>query len=286
MRKILLLLLLLLNILLSVQSQDNSYLNYRVIIPSYTNCYAQKGDLKIAYQRQNYSPDMRDYSIYKSWLLEYAGYFISNFIVDTQNRFLLTYSINDRITIGAGFVNLYRIGEYFKLEEDDIFYRSVVNSYELSVSYHKSIIPSLEYSFGTGLLAGAGYFSYRKGYNDETEEQLDYSTFNHNFSGSISYRFKKLRMGLMVNTGYLYHFNTNPSSLNTYYYENMVYNFNKHKTDFYIDPAFLIGIQGKRIGILGNIAYPYSFGESKISRPTLMMGIGLSVKILSGKKRK
>jgi len=285
MRKILLLLILLLNISLSVQSQDNSYLNYRVIIPSYTNCFAQEGELKIAYQRQNYSPGMRDYSVYKSWLLEYAGYFFSNFIVDSQNRFLLTYSMNDNITIGAGFVNLYRIGEKFKLEERDIFYRGVVNSYELSVSYHKSITHSLEYAFGTGLLAGAGYISYQKGFDDETEEQLDYSTFNHNFSGSIAYRFKKLRLSLMVNTGYIYHFNTNPSSLNTYYYENMVYNFDEHRTDLYIDPAFLIGIQGKRIGIHGNIAYPYAFGESNISRPILMMGIGLTLKILRAKTK-
>jgi len=269
-------------IMLSAQSQDNTYLNYRVILPSYTNCFVNKGDLKIAYQRQNYTANMKDYDEPVPWLKTFAADVIMNFIADSENRFLLSYTLTDHFTLGVSYINLYRIGEFFKLEGTDIYYESIVNSYELSGSYHKSFTPSLEYELGTSLLFGSGYFLYEEWLSDAPESKLSFSTFNHKFSGAISYRFMKLRLGLMINTGYLIHFNTEPSSVRDFYYDNMVYNFDDHRTDFYIDPAFLVGIHTDRVGILGHIAYPYAFGESKISRPILMMGLGMSVKILRG----
>lgn len=63
----------------------------------------------------------------------------------------------------------------------------------------------------------------------------------------------------------------------------MVYNFDDHRTDFYIDPAFLVGIHTDRVGILGHISLPYAYGESNISCPIIKMGLGMSVKILRSK---
>jgi hypothetical protein len=273
---------------LSVNAQYSRELNFRNIIVPHTNCFAQKGDLKLILTRQAFFPSVSyvqgSFSDkFEPWVVNMFG----NFGISNERRIALSYAMNSNIVFGVNYLRLVRRdGTFIILNDWNINFYEDTYSFDFSGAYHNALANNFEYEVGTSLMFGTGGFTFWEviSYDLMNEDSnLDYSTFNHNFLGSISYRYKKLQLTAQLNTGYVRYYNTSYSPVLPGAYANIVSKFYSHQTDYYIDPAFIININFRRFGMQVHFSRPYAFGENKITKVITNLGLGVSYKILRGK---
>ncbi|MDD4673228.1 MAG: hypothetical protein PHI03_09870 [Bacteroidales bacterium] len=278
------------------QAQRINYLNYKTIAVPYTSCFAQKGDLKINLLRQTYYPDIqRPQNI--SLANRIAGTFVllfGNYLGVADNRVNVTYGLTDYLNLSTSFLASRR-NEIFVVSGSgsNILYKGRSNAFDIGAAYHKDILPYLQWEVGSSITLGTGCFRYEEYiwiqvpdnyYLSVLYTHLRYTTFNHNLMLGISLKHKKLQVTAQLNTGYLRHYNINYNPIYPHVYEHIGQHFYAHQTDVYIDPALIVNINFRRLGLQTHLGYPYTFGESKISKPTPSIGIGLSYKILKSKQ--
>lgn len=272
------------------QAQHINYLNYRAMAVPYTSCFAQKGDLKINLLRQTYFPDngwTKGSSFRYRTKTAFTGLFENNLLV-YDNHINLSYGLTNQINLSASFLYSKRSEIFIPSSvEGSIPYRGTTNAFNLGAAYHNKLSAYFEFEVGTSLTLGKGNFRYEESISYEFQHEMSYlryHTFNHNLVAGLSFRYKKLQLTAQVNTGYFRHYGISYNPVLPYAYEEIVRHFYDHQTDYYIDPALIVNINFRRLGLQTHLGYPYVAGESKISKPTPSIGIGLSYKILKSKQ--
>ncbi|MDY0202307.1 MAG: hypothetical protein RBR40_15105 [Tenuifilaceae bacterium] len=273
------------------QAQRINYLNYKTIAVPYTSCFTQKGDLKINLLRQTYFPDNGwtkgaplGYRTEVAFVLLF-----DNYLLVADNRVNVFYGLTEHLNLSASFLASRR-SEVFVVSSSgsNIPYKGRSNAFDIGAAYHKKLWSHFEFEVGTSLMLGKGSFNFEESISYEFQHEksyLHYNTFNHNIVAGISFRHNKLQLTAQVNTGYLRHYGISYDPLLPYVYEHIGQHFYAHQTDFYIDPALIVNINFRRLGLQAHLGYPYTFGESKISKPTPSIGIGLSYKILQNRQK-
>ncbi|MFA5648189.1 MAG: hypothetical protein WC951_07740, partial [Bacteroidales bacterium] len=267
------------------------YLNYRTAYSPSTSCFTPQGELKLSLIRQLYWPDM-------GWAKEYdAGYRARatleqvwrNYLVINDNRIELSYAYSDNVCLHSSYFHTMRYQIFNVQGNDNITFDGNTNAFDLGATYHKDILPNLQWEAGSSIMLGGGHFIYKEVFWSSQytvlNSHLRYTTFNQNFLLGISFKHKKLQFTTQLNTGYLRHYNIEYDPIYPYAYEHIGLHFYAHQTDYYIDPVLIVNINFRRLGLQGHLGYPYTFGESKISKPTPSIGIGLSYKILQNRQK-
>ncbi|NHB69261.1 hypothetical protein [Perlabentimonas gracilis] len=269
------------------------YLNYRTTYTPITSCFAPQGELKLSLTRQLYWPDMGWAGVYN------AGYRARatleqvwrNYLLVNDNRVNVSYAYSDNISLHSCYFHTIRYN-IFNVEgaNDNITFDGNTNAFNLGATYHKDLLPFLQWEAGSSIMFGSGHFIYKEYLLPDnytlTKSHLRYTTFNHNFLLGISYKHKKLQVTAQLNMGYLRHYNIEYDPIYPFSYEHIGQHFYAHQADYYIDPALLVNINFSRIGFQLHGGLPISFGESKINRAMPTVGIGLSYKLIKSKTGK
>ncbi|MDY0202109.1 MAG: hypothetical protein WC951_11255 [Bacteroidales bacterium] len=273
----------------------NKTLNYRASTTPLTFCSLKKGDLKLNYTNEA-QPNFKDYKStrenrFPKSLVNGTLSYLTEMGNSSIRRVNLGYGVTDHIVVLADYHRLSRRWENYFIpayEIKFITYESTAHAFSVGAVYHNTLPYSLSYEFGSNLTLGKGRYEFRETISfllPDAISVLSYNSFVHNFVSSLSFGYKKWQVTAQVNMGYLKHYNLNYSSPAPITYEEIVKHFYAHQTDFYIDPALIVNINFRRLGLQAHIRLPYTFGESKISKPTPTIGIGLSYKILQNRQK-
>ena len=269
-------------------AQQVSYLNYRAAAAPQTSCFASKGELRLSLLRQTYVPDIgwtsgEDFGYRAKVALTSQ---LENYLLVSDNQLNISYSLTNNISLSGSYLHSTR-SELFVVEGggSNIPYRGKTNAIHLGGAYRGRITPNLQWELGTSVTMGGGKFNFEEQISFELQHEksyLSYNTFTHNLLGSISFSYHKLQLTTQLNAGYLRHFKLRYTPVLPYAYENIVQQFYAHQTDFYVEPALIVSINFQRLGLHYHFAYPYVRGESRVSKPTPTLGLGLSYRIFKG----
>lgn len=268
------------------------YLNYRTTYTPITSCFATQGELKLSLLRQLYWPDMGWARVYDAGNRAAATlvHIWGNYLMDNDNRIKVSYAYTDNISFNSSYFRTMRY-EIFVPEGagENIRFDGNTHAFDLGATYHKDILPTLQWEAGSSIMLGGGHFIYQETFWTSQltmlSSHLRYTTFNHNFLLGISYKHKRLQVTAQLNTGYLRHYNIEYDPIYPYAYKHIGQYFYAHQTDYYLDPALLVNINFSRIGFQLHGGLPVSFGERKLSKPMPTLGIGISYKFFMKAER-
>lgn len=299
-----------------LQAQENNYyFNFRPSIVPSTSAFLTKGNLRIEGARQFYlgiyEPRQFEEDTPLEKLEKFDALIGGQWLFVNGNKIGISYTMLDNITVGLAFLASRKFDGFFLQEEKlnnkleytplATLYQANTNSLEISGSYHGNFNQYFTYEGRMALIFGRGTHKYWDTfhipnpltddiYNEEewVDDELRYGLFDHNFTGSIGFKFHQLNISLQVNAGYVSYFNLKAKDGIIYgkaVYNQMISMINDHRTEFYVDPAAIIGLNFKRWGIQITSALPWALHESKyiIEKPTF--GIELTINILKGQEK-
>lgn len=290
--------------------ETNRYFNFRPSLLPTTYVFSEQGNLRVEASRQAYlgDPDVYDDSTYNdfSFYDKTSVIFWDSWLIKTGNRVGVAYTLSNNLTVGAAFLissknSVFNFAPYEPITESDmitsnISFEAETKTLELSGTYHGTFTTNLAYEARLGLIFGKGEQIYKHTYMipalnyngilNLCDDHLNYGIFSNNFAGSIAYRYHKLQLALQINTGYVCYFNIKGEIVSPPVYNQIIPLIEDHKLDFYLDPALMIGLEFKHVGIHVQSGIPWSVREGKTikQRPTLGFGLSLNLGVFRSVK--
>lgn len=273
-----------------VVNYTNSYLSYRMSTPPQTTCFMKKGDLVVVGLKNAHLPVLSNQSYYnlQEKLEVFGNETFRNFALVSDNRINATYSISNFFAVGLGYQKSLRYSSFLISQTDEMpMTYGLANTVDIMATYRNSLKHNLSYELGTNLILGKGGYGFKEPkhyyFNDMTyfyweKSSLTYSFFSQNLLASVAYKHKRKIVTAQINAGYVRYYNAKGMVM-PHINSGIIQNFTNHQTDFYIDPAIILNINLSRFGLQLHTSYPYTFGESKISKPMPTVGCGVSYRI-------